>query len=45
MVKKRNVYRIFVGKREGKKPLGRPRRRWVGNSKMDLGEIGWYGLD
>jgi hypothetical protein len=32
-----------VGKPEGKKPLGRPRRRWVDNIKMDLGEIGWDG--
>jgi hypothetical protein len=36
---KRNVYRILVGKPEGKKPLGRPRRRWVDNIKMDLREI------
>jgi hypothetical protein len=33
---KRNVYRLFVGKPEGKKPPGRPRRRWVDNIKMDL---------
>jgi hypothetical protein len=37
---KRNAYRILVGKREGKRPLGRPRRRWVDNIKMDLREIG-----
>jgi hypothetical protein len=37
----RNAYRILVGKPEGKRPLGRPRRRWVDNIKMDLGEIGW----
>jgi hypothetical protein len=36
----RNGYRILVGKPEGKRPLGRPRRRWVDNIKMDLGEIG-----
>jgi hypothetical protein len=36
---KRNVYRILVGKPEGKEPLGRPRRRWVDNIKMDLEEI------
>jgi hypothetical protein len=42
---KRNAYRIFVGKREGKRPLGRSRRRWVDNIKMDLGEIGWDGMD
>jgi hypothetical protein len=37
--KKRNAYRILVGKPEGKRPLGRPRRRWVDNIKMDLREI------
>jgi hypothetical protein len=38
----RNAYRILVGKPEGKRPLGRPRRsRWVDNIKMDLREIGW----
>jgi hypothetical protein len=41
----RNAYRILVGKPEGKRPLGRPRRRWVNNIKMDLGEIGWDGSD
>jgi hypothetical protein len=41
----RNAYRILVGKPEGKTPLGRPRRRWVDNIKMDLGEIGWDGMD
>jgi hypothetical protein len=45
MGEKRNAYRIFVGNPEGKKPLGRPRRRWVDNIKMDLGEIGWDGMD
>jgi hypothetical protein len=34
-----------VGKPEGKKPLGRPRHRWVDNIKMDLREIGWEGMD
>jgi hypothetical protein len=34
-----------VGKREGKRPLGRPRRRWVDNIKMDLGELGWCDVD
>jgi hypothetical protein len=34
-----------MGKPEGKKPLGRPRRRWVNNIKMDLLEIGWGGVD
>jgi hypothetical protein len=42
---KRNPYRILVGKAEGKRPLGRPRRRWVNNIKIDLREIGWGGLD
>jgi hypothetical protein len=42
---KRNAYRILVGKPEGKRPLGRPRRRWVVNIKMDLREIGWGGVD
>jgi hypothetical protein len=42
---KRNAYRILAGKPEGKRPLGRPRRRWVDNIKMDLRETGWYGLD
>jgi hypothetical protein len=41
----RNAYRILVGKPEGKRPLGRPRRRWVGNIKMDLGDVGWGGMD
>jgi hypothetical protein len=38
---KRNAYRLFEGKPEGKRPLGRPRRRWVNNIRMDLGEVGW----
>jgi hypothetical protein len=41
----RNAYRILVGGQEGKRPLGRPRRRWVDNIKMDLREIGWDGMD
>jgi hypothetical protein len=41
----RNAYRILVGKPEGKRPLGRPRRRWVDNIKTDLREIGWDGMD
>jgi hypothetical protein len=40
MGKKRNAYRILVGKPEGKRPLGRPRRRWVENIKMVLRETG-----
>jgi hypothetical protein len=38
---KRNEYRLFVGKR----PLGRPRRRWVDNIRIDLGEVGWGDVD
>jgi transcription termination factor 2 len=49
MEEKRNVYRSLVGKPEGKRPLGRPRRRWIDNIKMDVLEIGvsvmdWIGL-
>jgi hypothetical protein len=49
MEEKRNVYRLLVRKPEGKRPLGRPRRRWIDNIKMDLLEIGldvvdWIGL-
>jgi hypothetical protein len=40
----RNAYGILVGKSKGKKPLGRPRRRWVDNIKTDLREIGWDGM-
>jgi hypothetical protein len=45
MREKRNAYRILVGKPEGKRPLGRPRRRWVDNIKMDLREIGMEWID
>jgi hypothetical protein len=41
----RNAYRILVGNPEGKRPLGRPRRRWVDNIKMDLRAIGWGDID
>ena len=49
MCEKRGVYRVLVGKPEGKRPLGRPRRRWVDNIRMDLQEVGcgymdWFGL-
>jgi hypothetical protein len=46
MGEKRNVYRLLVGKPEGKRPLGRPRRKWINNIKMDLLEKGvlWTGL-
>jgi len=45
----RRVYRVLVGKPEGRRPLGRPRRRWVDNFRMDLQEVGcgymdWIGL-
>jgi hypothetical protein len=45
MGEKGNEYRILVGKSEGKRPLGRPRRRWEDNIRMDLREIGWGGID
>jgi hypothetical protein len=41
----KNAYRILVGNPEGKRPLGRPRHRWVDNFKMDLREIEWDGGD
>jgi hypothetical protein len=43
MWEKRNAYRILVGKPEGRRPLGRQRRRWVDNIKMDVRKTGWYG--
>ena len=39
------AYRALVGKPEGKRPLGRPRRRWEDTNKMDLQEVGWRGMD
>jgi hypothetical protein len=42
MGERRGVYRVLVGKPEGKRPLGRPRRRWENNIKMDLQEVGWW---
>jgi hypothetical protein len=47
MGEKRNAYRILVEGPEGKRPLGRPRRRWVDNIKIDLkrDRMGWYGLE
>jgi hypothetical protein len=45
MGEKRNAYRLFAGKPEGKRPLGRPRRRWVDNIRMDLGEVDWGDVD
>ena len=49
MVEERGVYRVFVGKLEGWRPLGRPGRRWVDNIRMDLQKVGcgymdWIGL-
>jgi hypothetical protein len=44
-MEKRNAYKILVGKPEGKRPLGRPRHRWVDDIKADLREIGWGGMD
>jgi hypothetical protein len=41
----RGVYRVLVGKPEGKRPLGRPRRRWVDNNKADFQEVGCGGMD
>jgi hypothetical protein len=45
MGEKRNAYRLIVGKPEGKRQLGRPRRRWVDNIRMDLEEVGWGDVD
>jgi hypothetical protein len=45
MREKRNSYRLLVGKPEGKRPLGRPRLRWVDNIRMDLREVGWGDVD
>jgi hypothetical protein len=45
MGEKRHDYRLSVGKREGKRPLGRRRRRWVDNIRMDLGEVVWGDVD
>ena len=49
MGEERGVYRVLVGKPEGRRPMGRPRRRWVDNIRMDLQEVGcgymdWIGL-
>ena len=45
MCEEREAYRVLVGKPEGKRPLGRPRRRWVDNISMDLEEVGWGYVD
>jgi hypothetical protein len=44
-VGERNSYRSLVGNPEEKRPLGRPRRMWVDNIKMNLADIGWGGID
>jgi hypothetical protein len=41
----RNAHMILVGKQNGKRPLGRPKRKWVGNNKMDLRDAGWDDMD
>jgi hypothetical protein len=45
MGEERNVYRVLMGKPEGKRPLVRPRRRWEDGIRMDLREIGWGSVD
>jgi hypothetical protein len=45
MGEKRNEYMLLVGKPEGRRPLGRPRRRWLNNIKMDLVEMRWGDVD
>ena len=45
MGERRGVYRVLVGKTEGKRPLGRPRHRWDDNIKMDIQEVGCGGMD
>jgi hypothetical protein len=42
---KKNAYRLVVGKPEEKRPLGRPRRMWLDNIRLDLGEVGWGDMD
>jgi hypothetical protein len=42
---RRNAYRLLVGKPEGRRPLGKPRRRWLYNISMDLVEVGWGDVD
>jgi hypothetical protein len=45
MGEERVMYRVLVGKPEGKRPLGRPRHRWEDNIRMDLQEVGCWGID
>jgi hypothetical protein len=42
---RKGAYRVLVGRPEGKRPLGRPRRRWEDNIKINLQEVGWGGMD
>jgi hypothetical protein len=45
MGEKRNAYKLFMGKPEGRRPLGRPRRWWLDNIRMDLVDVGWGDVD
>ena len=45
MGESRGVYRVLVGKPEGKRPLGKPRHRWEDNIKMNLQEVGWTAVE
>jgi hypothetical protein len=45
MGEKRKAYTVLLGKPEGSRPLGRPRRRWLDNIRMDLVEVGWGDVD
>ena len=45
MVEKGGLYRVLVGRRESKRPLGRPRHRWENNIKVDIQEVGYEGMD
>jgi hypothetical protein len=45
MGERRGTYRALVGKPEGRRPFGRPRRSWEDNIKMDLREVGWEGME
>jgi len=45
MGEERNVYKVLMGKPEGKRPLGRPRHRWEDGIRMDLREIGWGSVE
>jgi hypothetical protein len=43
--RKRNAYRLLLGKPEGRKPLGKPRRRWMDDIRMDPGQVEWRNVD